>query len=89
MQLNINDLKNKNSDLKILESSPTTLCGMLAHRLAYEVQGRTHLNVMIIRSNESSNDNTVYMIVYVAETTKYPIYLPIAQKIINSFGLLG
>jgi hypothetical protein len=26
VQSNINDLKNKNSDLKILESSPTTLC---------------------------------------------------------------
>jgi PsbP-like protein len=82
VQLSVNDLKNKNPDLKILESASTRLSGMPAHRTIYNKQGRTHLNLAIIKLN------TVYMIIYVAETSKYPIYLPTAQKIINSFEFI-
>jgi hypothetical protein len=91
LNLNINDLKKKHSDLKILESSPTSLAGVPAYRIVYNIQGRTFLNTTIIKPNESStsNNNTVYMILYIAEINKYAIYLPIAQKMIASFGFEG
>jgi hypothetical protein len=92
VQLNVNDLKNKNPDLKIIESTSTSLSGMPAHRLIYNKEGRTYLNLIIIKPNDSSNNNNtnnaVYIIAYVAENTRYPIYLPIAQKIINSFEFI-
>jgi hypothetical protein len=86
VQLNLNDLKNKNPDMKIQESSQTILCDVPAQRIVYENQGKTYLWISLIRSNESSSNNAAYMIWYVAEAAKYAIYLPIAQKMIDSFG---
>lgn len=86
VQLNINDLKNKNPDFKIQESSQTRLCNMPAHRIVYDIQGKRYLWISIIKPNETSDNNTAYMIWYVAEIAKYTIYLPIALKMINSFG---
>lgn len=93
VQFTVNDAKNKNlPDFKIIESVPTSLSGMSAHRLICDNQGYTNQWLFMIKSNESSNDNNnnaVYEILYQAETTKFPIYLPIAQKMINSFEFIG
>jgi hypothetical protein len=56
---------------------------MSARRIVYDNEGMTMKEV---RPNESSNDNTGYMIWCMAEPPKYAIYLTIAQKMINSFG---
>ena len=86
MQLNLDDLKNKNPNMKIQESSQTSLSDVPAQRIVYENKGKTYLWISLIRSNEFSSNNIAYMIWYVAETAKYASYLPIAQKMINSFG---
>jgi hypothetical protein len=60
---------------------------MPAHRLVFDDdQGRRHLWTIIVKPNESSNNNTVYMIQYIAKIDRYANYLPIALKMINSFG---
>ena len=51
-------------------------------------QGQTHMSIVIIKSKDSTN-NAGYMISYIAEDSKHVIYLPIAQKIINSFEFIG
>jgi hypothetical protein len=91
----IDTLRNDDSS-GILESTRTSIKGVFgsripAHRIAYNHnQGFTHLILMSYYDNINNNDidkNAVYMISYIAETNKYSNYLPIAQKIINSFEL--
>jgi hypothetical protein len=86
-QLSMNDIKNKNPDFKIQESSRSSLCSMPAHRIVYDDdQGMRHLWTLIVNPNESSDNNTAYMIQYIAKIDKYAIYLPVVLKMINSIG---
>ncbi len=55
-------------------------------RIIYDNHGKGYLWISIVKQNESSDYNIVYMIWYVVEIDKYAIYLPIAFKMINSFG---
>ena len=92
VQTNIDKLKINNPDLKIQESVPTTLSNMPAHRLVYDIGRRRH-HVLILKNlnkavNQGNND-IFFMVLYLAEINKYTIFLPIAQKIINSFEFIN
>jgi len=92
VQSNINTLRNNTPDLKILESIPTTLADMPAYKFVYDTHGYTYHNLVLNNLNDSSKDNKnniYYMILYMAETNKYSIFLPIAQEIINSFKFIN
>jgi hypothetical protein len=88
VQTNVDDLKRNNPGMKFLESVPTTLANMPAHRLVYDI-GRSRYHMIILRnpnkSSNQANNNIFFMIIYVAEINKYAIFLPIATRIINSF----
>jgi hypothetical protein len=73
----------ENPDLKISESSPTTLSGMPAHKLTYTKKGWTHLEIITVRADFN------YDVLYAAENNNCPIYPPIAQEIIKSFEFIG
>jgi hypothetical protein len=81
-----------NPGLKILESVRTALANMPAHRLVYDI-GNSRYHIFILKNpNERSNqgNNSIFfMILYLAEINKYAIFLPIAQKMINSFGFIN
>jgi hypothetical protein len=89
---NIDDLKRNNPGIKFVESVQTTLANMPAHRLVYDI-GRSRYHMIILKNQNKptnqGNNNIFFMILYMAEINKYAVFLPIAQKIINSFGFVN
>src|SRR5215217_6306706 len=82
VQLNINHSRNKHSDFLVIESTPTIIADMPAHRLVYTESGYKTLFIVIIK------ESTAYNIVYRAEQTKYSIYLSTVEKMIDSFEFI-
>jgi cytoskeletal protein RodZ len=78
-------LSGTNFDLK--ESTPTTLAGIRAYKIVYsEVLQQVPLQVMQVWAIK---DNKAYTLTYVAEAAKYSTYLPVVQKMIDSFELIN
>jgi Bacterial Ig domain len=69
--------------LQINESSAFTLADNPAHRVVYA--NNTRFEVM---ESWTIKDDKVYVIVYVAEASKYSGYLPIIQRMLDSFGII-
>jgi hypothetical protein len=78
---NIRNLKNKRHDFLIVESVQTVMAGQDAQKIVYDANGKRIMIVVIMREGK------VYEIIYIAEQTKYDNYLPIVQKMIDSFEI--
>jgi hypothetical protein len=92
VQTNIDDLKKNNPGIKFLESIPITLANMPAHRVVYDIgRSRYHMTVLrnLNRSSYQTTNNIFFMILYLAEISKYPNFLSTAQKITNSFEFIS
>ncbi|WP_232224203.1 serine/threonine-protein kinase [Mastigocladopsis repens] len=86
--LAVKKIKNNNPSTHITdESSPTTtLSNFRAYKLIYTRQdGKCHLRVM---ETGTVRHNKAYYITYTAESSQYSNFLPIAEKMINSFQIL-
>ena len=82
MQEGIHDLEKKHHDFTLIEIVPTVLAGRQAHKMVYDADGRKRfMGVVMIEKNK------VYQVMYVAEPSKYDSYLPIVQKMIDSFKI--
>ena len=90
VRFEIRDSREKNPNLKILQSTLTWLSGpdIAAHKFAYSNQGLTHLYLETMKPTIDGSNNTVYVISYVAQNNRYPIYLPLVEKMIDSFRIL-
>jgi hypothetical protein len=77
----MNNLKMKNPDLSVIESTPTKLAGKDAHKVVYYLRGKKHMTII------TRKENKAYQVMYVAEPAKYDTYLPIVQKMIDSFEI--
>jgi hypothetical protein len=74
-----------NFDLK--ESTPTVLAGIPAYKIVYsETLQQVPLQVMQVLA---INDNKAYVLTYIAELPKYSTYLPVVQKMIDSFEFIN
>jgi serine/threonine-protein kinase len=81
-----NQIKQSITDARIIESSPTTLAGLPAHKLVFTGrQGQNNLKWMQVWTIKN---NKVYLLTYTAEEGNYNAYLPTAQEIMASFTLL-
>jgi hypothetical protein len=81
MEANIIDFKNKRRDFLIVESVQTVLAGQDAQKIVYDSNEKRIMIVATMREEK------VYEIIYIAEPTKYDNYLPIVQKMIDSFEI--
>lgn len=73
--------------IKIIESNPTTLAGNPAHKIVFLPPTNNvpfKFETMLVWTVK--NDK-VYIVSYNAEAARYPTYLPIIQKMINSFEI--
>jgi len=69
----------------LIEDIETTLAGIPAHKIVYtEIEPNFNIEVQSIML-WTLKDNTGYLIGFVTEPDKYSAYLPIAQKVIDSF----
>jgi eukaryotic-like serine/threonine-protein kinase len=81
MQEVIHDLEKKYHDFSLIEIVPTLLAGRQAHRMVYDAGGKRFMGVVTIEKNKA------YQVMYAAEPAKYDTYLPIVQKMIDSFEI--
>ena len=81
IDVNVIDLRKKYANFQLIESAPTTLATNPAHRLVYSEGGQKLMHNVTIKNN------TVYQIVFSTRSDEYHNYLPIVQKMINSFGI--
>jgi hypothetical protein len=77
----INSLKKKHHDFSLIESIPTMLAGRQAHRAAFDAGGKRYMGVVTIEKNEA------YQLMYAGDPSKYDSYLPILQKMLDSFQI--
>lgn len=82
VQVSITMHKKKYHDFTLIESTPTTLAGRQAHRMVYDANGRRFMSVLTVEKDMP------YQVLYVAEPSKYDSYLPIVQKMLDSFEIL-
>jgi len=82
VQANINGLKANIHEFSLIESIPTRLAGHEAHKLVYNGNGKRFMFVVTIVRGK------VYHIIFTAEPTKYDVYLPIVQKMFDSFQIM-
>jgi hypothetical protein len=93
IQESIESFRNSEPDLKILESIPTWLSSadMPAHKFMCSIKQLKYLYIATITPAtfvDSVAGNVVYLIAYIGQSSKYHIYLPIAQKMIDSFRIM-
>ena len=77
----------KQSSVQIIESNPSTLAGNPAHKtvfLASSGSGLLKIETMLVWTVKG---NIVYTISFNSEAAKYPTYVPIVQKMINTFEI--
>lgn len=77
----------KQPGVQIIESNPFTLAGYPAHKtvfLASSGSGFLKIETMLVWTVKGNN---VYTISFNSEATKYPTYVPIVQKMINTFEI--
>ncbi len=83
---NLNSYRNQ-SDIKILESSPTTLGGQPAHRIVYtddSVKGNKLKNIQVWTV---INNSKAYVITFASEDSKFADYLLEAINILSLFRI--
>lgn len=75
-----------NINFKLLESNATTLAGNPAHKFVFTHQGHyapqlefKSMHIITLKYGK------VYGVSFIAETERYPHFLPLAQKMIDSF----
>jgi len=81
-EANMTELKNKYEDFHLIESAPSTLGGNFAHRAIYGLGGAKHFSIGTLKGNK------IYNITYRSSPEEYSRYLPIAEKMIESFQFL-
>jgi eukaryotic-like serine/threonine-protein kinase len=93
VRANINKLKQSLIDFELIELNATTLSGNNpAHKVVYtNREGEDELKTMQV---VSIKEDKIYLITYTAEASRYDRYLPIIQKMIDSFrigdsGIIG
>jgi serine/threonine-protein kinase len=93
VRANINKLKQSLIDFELIELNATTLSGNnSAHKVVYtNREGEDELKTMQV---VSIKEDKIYLITYTAEASRYNRYLPIIQKMIDSFrigdlGIIG
>lgn len=76
-------------NFKIIDSKVTTLAGNPAHKVVFNYGGeqQQHIPLFKIIQIWMIRDNKIYIITSGAEFNKYSKYLPIIQKMIDSFGI--
>jgi hypothetical protein len=77
----------KQPSVQIIESNPSTLAGNPAHKtvfLASSGSGLFKIETMLVWTVKGNN---VYTISFNSEAAKYPTYVPIVQKMINTFEI--
>jgi hypothetical protein len=79
VESNIMDLTNKHEDFDLMESAPSTLGGNIAHQAVYLLGGAKHFSIATIKGNK------IYNIVYRSNPEEYSQYLPVAEKMVESF----
>jgi hypothetical protein len=77
----INQHRKNFHNLTIIESAPTTLGGRQAHRLVVEAEGKRIMDVFTVEKNK------VYEIAFASIPSKFDSYLPIVQKMLDSFEI--
>jgi hypothetical protein len=77
----INQHRKNFHNLTLIESVLTTLGGRQAHRLAFDVEGKRVMSVFAVEKNK------VYEIGYGSIPSKFDSYLPIVQKMLDSFEI--
>ena len=85
--LEISILTQSATDFDLKESTPTVLAGIPAYKIVYsETLQQVPLQVMQVWAIK---DNKTYTLTYIAELPKYSTYLPIVQKMIDSFEFIN
>jgi serine/threonine-protein kinase len=85
--LQISILTQSATDFDLKESTPTILAGIPAHKIVYsETLQQLPITVMQVWAIK---DNKAYILTYTAEAAKYSTYLPVVQKMFDSFELIG
>ena len=87
-KVQMSNLKRSNPDLKVLESTSTTIADKSAHKIVFsaiddkEVERKATQVWTVI-------DNRAFLITYKAEPDKFSSYLPTIERMIDSFKVVG
>jgi hypothetical protein len=85
--LQISDLALSGTNFDLKESTPTVLAGIPAYKIVYsQTLQQVPLQIMQVWAIK---DNKAYTLSYVAELPKYSTYLPVVQKIFDSFEFIN
>ena len=83
----ISDLTQAATNFDLKESTPTVLAGIPAYKIVYsESLQQVPLQVMQVWAIK---DNKAYILTFTAELPKYSTYLPVVQKMIDSFEFMN
>jgi len=77
----------KQPGVQIIESNPSTLAGNPAHKtvfLASSGSGPFKIETMLVWTVKGNNIYTIY---FNSEAAKYATYLPVVQRMINTFEI--
>jgi hypothetical protein len=82
-QKSINDLEKNYHDFILIESAPTILAGRQAQRVLYDIGGKRYMGIIT-----NGKNGKIYQITFVAEPKEFDSYLPIVQKMVDSFEII-
>ena len=85
-KVQMSELKKTNPDLKISESSSTTLAGKPAHKVVFSATDNDQVKRKALQL-WTVVDNKAILITYKAQPDIYSSYLPTIEKMINSFQI--
>jgi hypothetical protein len=85
-KVQMSELKKTNPDLKISESSSTTLAGKPAHKVVFSATDNNQVKRKALQL-WTVVDNKAILVTYKAQPDKYSSYLPTIEKMINSFQI--
>lgn len=83
-KVQMSELKKTNLDLEFSESTSTTLAGKPAHKVVLSATDNNQVQRKALQL-WTVIDNKAILITYKAQPDKYSSYLPIIEKMINSF----
>jgi hypothetical protein len=86
----LKELREQRQDFNLIESTPTTISGNPAHKVAYtfvKEDGPRAGEINKVFRIWSINNNKLYTIAYVAEEDRFSEYLPKVEKTIDSFRI--
>jgi len=82
-KVQMSELKKTNPNIKLSESTSTTLAGKPAHKLVFSATDNNQIERRAMQL-WSVIDNKAILITYKAQPDKYSTYLPTIEKMINS-----